>query len=134
MFAETKLSVDDQLALHLMVERANPNSYWKPFLNMIPQEYSQSIFFNTEEMHELEGSNLHLLTEKLKHQIKVDYNHIFPKLFLEFPEVFTSEGDFGIAQYKWALATIWSRAFDLTINGQKQRVLVPFADLFNHAV
>ncbi len=51
---------------------------------MIPQSYSNSIFFNEEEMKELEGSNLHLLTNKLKQQIEQDYQRIFPQLFTKY--------------------------------------------------
>eukprot|EP01087_Luapelamoeba_hula_P009472 TRINITY_DN2447_c0_g1_i1.p1 TRINITY_DN2447_c0_g1~~TRINITY_DN2447_c0_g1_i1.p1 ORF type:complete len:570 (+),score=164.44 TRINITY_DN2447_c0_g1_i1:189-1898(+) len=62
-------------------------------------------------------------------------------LFKAYPEIFGATEEeqqrgFSVDAYRWALATIWSRAFDLDVNdgsGTKVRVLAPFADLFNHS-
>lgn len=125
------LSTDDQLALFLLYERRNPKSMWKNYIRVLPKVYTQSIFFNEEELNELKGSNLYYLTEKLKQQIRDDYNKLFTEVCEKFPEQFKKQ-DHSLNDYMWAIASIWSRGFDVEIQKKQTRVLAPFADMFNH--
>ena len=53
---ESMLNV--KLAFSLLVERLNPNSFWKPYLDILPQKYSTVMNFTVAEMQELKGSNV----------------------------------------------------------------------------
>jgi histone-lysine N-methyltransferase SETD3 len=45
------------LSTYLLREKRNPNSFWKPYLDILPQEYdSFPIFFPEEDLNWLRGS------------------------------------------------------------------------------
>jgi len=128
---------DDKLALKIMYERSlKEKSFWNDYIPMIPKDYTNTIFWNDQELLELQGSNLYPISQTLKQQVQEDYIKLLG-LFHAFPDVFPLE-DFTIDIYKWALATIWSRTFDIEVKfpdemtSRLARVLPPFADLFNH--
>lgn len=43
------------LAFFLMVERLTPNSYWKPYFDILPDRYSTVMYFTPTELQELKG-------------------------------------------------------------------------------
>lgn len=45
------------LAFFLMIERLNPNSFWKPYLDVLPDRYSTVLYFTPTELQELKGNN-----------------------------------------------------------------------------
>jgi hypothetical protein len=136
-----KISDDDSLAVFLMYERqfaastvtSTTASNWTQHIKAQPQSYTNVLFFSPEELKALKGSNLCALSERLLKQVSDDYKEVFPKLLQKFSKVF-DPAYFSLDAYKWALSTIWSRAFDLEIKeGKRERVLVPFGDMFNHS-
>lgn len=44
------------LALHLLCERANPNSPWLPYIRSLPQEYDTPLYYQQEEVQLLLGT------------------------------------------------------------------------------
>ena len=45
------------LSTFLLKERKNPNSFWRPYLDLLPSDYNCfPVFFSDEEMKWLEGS------------------------------------------------------------------------------
>lgn len=46
-----------KLAFVLMVESLKPNSFWKPYLDLLPESYNTVLYFSVEEMEKLKGSN-----------------------------------------------------------------------------
>lgn len=133
-FEECGIKGDTALALMLLWERSlGSESRWAPWIKVLPREYSQPLFWSPSERAELKGSNLAVLTDTLDEQVRQDYLTMVTPLVEKFPQQFHSE-NFSEQLFRWALATIWSRAFDTQVNGRPLRVLVPFADLFNHQV
>lgn len=47
-----------KLAFALLLEKLNPNSFWKPYIDILPDKYSTVMYFNVNEMQELKGSNI----------------------------------------------------------------------------
>ncbi|CAJ0923254.1 unnamed protein product [Ranitomeya imitator] len=41
------------LAFHLLCERANPNSFWLPYIKTLPSEYDTPLYFQEEEVQQL---------------------------------------------------------------------------------
>lgn len=124
---------------------------------LLPREYTQSIFFNEEQLNELKGSNLFLVTSKLKEQLNEDLEALKKRLASsKNPQAKSLLSFCTKERFLWATGTIWSRCFDLNIietnnnnnnnetqesknkstttpNEQnRQRILPPFADMFNH--
>lgn len=46
-----------KLAFSLLVERLNPDSFWKPYMDLLPTKYSTVMNFSVSEMQELKGSS-----------------------------------------------------------------------------
>lgn len=44
------------LAFHLLCERANPASFWQPYIRSLPQEYNTPLFYQQEEVQLLLGT------------------------------------------------------------------------------
>jgi histone-lysine N-methyltransferase SETD3 len=113
------------LSTYLLQERRNPNSFWKPYLDILPEAYSGfPIFFSEEELGWLEGSPfLKQVKEKLV-DLHKDYDDIcmVAKEFAEYP----------FREFCWARMTASSRIFGITINGIKTDAFVPLADMLNH--
>ena len=48
------------LSLILIVERFKPNSFWKPYLDILPDKYSTVLYFSPTDMQELKGTSAFL--------------------------------------------------------------------------
>lgn len=46
-----------RLALTLMTEALKPDSFWKPYIDLLPDRYNTVLYYTVEEMAELKGSN-----------------------------------------------------------------------------
>uniref|UniRef100_A0A8D0ADE5 protein-histidine N-methyltransferase n=1 Tax=Sander lucioperca TaxID=283035 RepID=A0A8D0ADE5_SANLU len=44
------------LAFHLLCERANPSSFWQPYIRSLPQEYDTPLFYQQDEVQVLLGT------------------------------------------------------------------------------
>jgi histone-lysine N-methyltransferase SETD3 len=44
------------LSLLLLIERFSPDSFWKPYIAVLPTEYTTVLYFKTNELQELKGS------------------------------------------------------------------------------
>lgn len=44
------------LSLLLLVEKFRPDSFWKPYIAVLPAEYTTVLYFKTNELQELKGS------------------------------------------------------------------------------
>ncbi|KDO32172.1 hypothetical protein SPRG_03389 [Saprolegnia parasitica CBS 223.65] len=130
----SSLPPDEILALHLMYERQKGDaSFWAPFIRSMPQTFDTPIFWPDAIFNELRGTNVALLGSMMRQQIIADYTSIHRPIFQRYPSLFKSE-TLSVADYKWALSVIWSRAFGVVKDGEYLHVLCPAMDMFNHDV
>lgn len=47
-----------KLAFSLVVERLDPNSFWRSYIDLLPEKYATVMSFNVNEMQELKGSSV----------------------------------------------------------------------------
>ncbi|KAI3987708.1 hypothetical protein MKX01_028442 [Papaver californicum] len=116
------------VALFLLREKANKDSKWSSYLEILPERTDSTIFWSEEELSELQGTQLLSTTLGVKEYVhreflKVEQEVILPNQHL-FPSI--TSGDFF-----WAFGILRSRAFS-RLRGQ-DLVLVPLADLINHS-
>eukprot|EP01113_Clastostelium_recurvatum_P035847 TRINITY_DN5038_c0_g1_i3.p1 TRINITY_DN5038_c0_g1~~TRINITY_DN5038_c0_g1_i3.p1 ORF type:complete len:450 (+),score=101.11 TRINITY_DN5038_c0_g1_i3:360-1709(+) len=122
-----QLSPTNQQAIHLLYEKYKPDSFWKPYIDILPRNFTTSLFFSEEEMGTLQASPLRNFTIRRKESIADQHRVTFSRLFTWWPEFFSSS-QHTLSELEWALSAIWSRAFSFSkTNGG----LVPLADLFN---
>lgn len=152
------LSVEDTLALYLLLVRSRPDEYEQMHghVERLPASYNMSIFFTDEELDVCAGSSLHGLTTQLRGHLGNDYKQLLMRVLMRHRNLFPldqfgiqdvcansrrsnfkkkkKKPDKSLLKYKWALATIWSRAMDFGLpGGTSLRLMVPFADMFNHS-
>ena len=113
------------LSTFLLLERLKPVSFWKPYLDILPQSHpSLPIFFKEEELTWLEGSPfLQQVRDKIE-DMKKDYEAI--------ANVAPELKEFTFTEFCWARMTASSRIFGMTIDGKKTDAFVPLADMLNH--
>lgn len=128
------MSVEDTLAVFLLFIKSRESEYEgrRAHVELLPKNYSASVFFNDEEIEVCSGSSLYHLTRQLKQQIQGDYHQLYKNLFSKHPDLFPSN-KFTQNDYMWALCTIWSRAMDFQLPEKQFRCIAPFADMFNHS-
>lgn len=126
-------SKDELLALLLMAERrAGSQSFWWPYLSLMPREYDTPLYWEEEERKYLAGTNVGLLTSMMEQRILRDWHEIHAKLVLKYPSVL---GGLTVEDYRWALSTIWSRAVGVERGDSHSylRCLAPALDMCNHS-
>eukprot|EP01028_Stygiella_incarcerata_P013142 TRINITY_DN81557_c0_g1_i1.p1 TRINITY_DN81557_c0_g1~~TRINITY_DN81557_c0_g1_i1.p1 ORF type:complete len:480 (+),score=150.05 TRINITY_DN81557_c0_g1_i1:137-1441(+) len=127
----TGLNAQYQLALVLLHEDADQNSFWRPYLDNLPRKLDTAVYFTEEELEMLRGSNLMAVARSRNEQVKRNYEEVFPFLFEEFSALFPKEV-YTLENFKWALSTVWKRSFYVKEGEQTVSALIPGLDLFNH--
>jgi len=104
-----------------------------PHVAALPDAYDATVFWTDVELDELRGSPLHTQTEALRAQTAADFQELQSALLSHQPELFPP-ALCDLEAYRWALATIWSRAMDLPIGdaGSTMRLIVPWVDMHNN--
>ena len=114
------------LMVFMLIDRKNPNSFFKPYYDILPPTLNNMpIFWNKDELKYLEGSYMLEQIEERNEAIKADYDAIC-ELCPEFVDIC------NLNEFKWARMCVCSRNFGLLINGVQTAALVPYADMLNH--
>ena len=118
-------STHSYLAAYLLQERHNPNSFWKPYLRILPQHYrNMPIFFEGADLDLLRGSfSLRKIIDR-QEELKDEFENICRHV----PEF----RQFGLEEFVWARLVVITRIFGLVVAGNKTDGLVPMADMLNH--
>lgn len=123
------------LSLLLLVEKFSPNSFWKPYISILPQEYTTVLYFKTHELQELKGSPSLEPALKQCRNIARQYAY-FNKLFqtTSDPASDLLRDVFSYEQYCWAVSTVMTRQnFVPSSDGNFMlNALIPFWDMANH--
>eukprot|EP01094_Clydonella_sp_ATCC50884_P020862 TRINITY_DN4435_c0_g1_i1.p1 TRINITY_DN4435_c0_g1~~TRINITY_DN4435_c0_g1_i1.p1 ORF type:complete len:519 (+),score=172.02 TRINITY_DN4435_c0_g1_i1:111-1667(+) len=129
--AGTSLSLTDQMALFLLYEDQQRDSFWRTYLDLLPSSISTPLFYSDEELEVFEGSVLTDFVAARKAQADAAYEKAIAPLVADHEDDF----DRAISRHEWywALSVLWSRCFSMHINGMDQGALVPLADMMNSA-
>ncbi|OWR46539.1 histone-lysine N-methyltransferase setd3 like protein, partial [Danaus plexippus plexippus] len=123
------------LALFLLLEKNNPNSFWKPYIDVLPEKYSTVLYFNSEELAELRPSPVFESSLKLYRSIVRQYAYFYNKIHtIDLPVLKNLQDIFTFDNYRWAVSTVMTRqnnivqgtAFTLT------NAFIPLWDMCNH--
>jgi len=114
------------LMVFMLIDSKNPNSFFKPYYNILPKTLNNMpIFWSNEELDYLQGSYLLNQIDERITAIEADYSAIC-SIAPNFKRLVT------LKEFKWARMCVCSRNFGLIINGIRTAALVPFADMLNH--
>lgn len=113
------------LSTFLLQEKKNKDSFWKPYLDILPSDYdSMPIFFSEEDLAWLHGSPFLTQVKDKVSDLKKDYEAIINVA----PEFATNT----FKEFCWARMTAASRIFGIVIGEVKTDAFVPLADMLNH--
>lgn len=114
------------LMIFLLVDRRDPNSFFKHYYPTLPKTlHNMPVFWKEEDLKYLEGSYLLQQIQDRNDAIREDYEAICDVAPV-LSEIATLD------EFKWARMCVCSRNFGLLINGVRTSALVPHADMLNH--
>lgn len=116
------------ISLFLLQEKMKPNSFWKPYIDILPKKYSDfPQFYSDEELGQLKGSFVADMIKSRNLYYEKDFNKIKNTL-KEFGKKISLE------DYIWSRIAVVSRVFHIKFNeNENTEGLVPMADMLNHS-
>jgi histone-lysine N-methyltransferase SETD3 len=113
------------MAMFLMEERTKTDSVWRPWIEMLPNNFEDfPVFFTSQQKKWLTETALLLSLEKKINNMKNEFAFICGKI-----PAFTK---FTYLEYQGARMMANSRMFELKIGGKKTLGWVPYADMMNY--
>ena len=124
------------LAIHLLIERNSPSSFWEAYINVLPHAYNTVLYFTPKQLEGLKGSPA--LEDALKQYKFVARQYAyFYRLFAN-----TMLKDYlTYDEYRWAVSTVMTRQNIVphsTASGEEEEeqelvnALIPLWDMANH--
>lgn len=114
-----------QLAVWLLVERRDPGSVFRPYLDAFPRSFPHfPINAAPADLALLDGSLTGAMVDYQRATLESDH----ARLEIDVPW-FRS---FSFDEFVWAKLCVSSRAFGFPIDGTETKVLVPFVDMLDH--
>ncbi|KAJ7535805.1 hypothetical protein O6H91_12G046900 [Diphasiastrum complanatum] len=120
------------IALFLVREKAQSNSSWRPYLDILPQALDSPLFwlaFTSCLCIGIRGTQLLGSTLGYREYVESEVNELFDKVIKPNPDLFDSSL-FTYDAFLWAFGILRSRTF-APLTGD-ELALVPLADLVNH--
>lgn len=123
------------LALHLLCEKKSPDSFWKPYIDVLPSSYSTPLYFTDDEIKLLKGSPVQSECYSQLKNIARQYAYFY-RLFQNLPATskLPIKDSFTFNDYRWAVSTVMTRQNQIpTPDGSKITFgLIPMWDMCNH--
>jgi len=122
----------EPIMIWLLLEKQNEKSPWKAYIDILPDTFPDQLTeWTDEELSYLQGTGLAEATASLKQLLDSNFNNVNEKLVKPYIPSLT----LTFEKYKWAYHVCISRTWTLEIGEEKEVdiVLVPLADMFNHA-
>lgn len=117
------------LALALIHQmRGGGDARWRAYADALPRVVDSLLAWSDAELEVLQGSALRERAVMRRRLVRREYDALFPAIAETCPEAF---GDVDEAFFKWAYATVMSRAYSLPDVGCM--ALLPGLDLYNSA-
>jgi histone-lysine N-methyltransferase SETD3 len=119
------------MALYLIHEKNDPQSFWKPWLDILPETVPSTLSFDQKEMAELEGSMMQSITARRQAAIAQEHELVLRTLQVNYTALFPNE-TFTLEAYRWATTIVSSRSIIVTSGNVTVPLLVPYVDLAQH--
>lgn len=108
--------VDDRflMIVFLLVEHARENSFWSPYLDMLPSTFGTPLWFTEDEFSELKGTALYHATKLQLKNLKALFNERVKELaetLLSYVGMPCRE--IAFEDFLWANSIFWTRALNI---------------------
>ncbi|XP_064602979.1 actin-histidine N-methyltransferase-like [Liolophura sinensis] len=123
------------LSLHLLCEKYRENSFWAPYINILPSSYNTPLYFSTDDLQLLKGSPTQGEAINQFRNITRQYAYFYRHLQtnplaakLPIKDIFTYD------DYRWAVSTVMTRQNPIPSvdGGHMTYGLIPLWDMCNH--
>ncbi|CAB3976636.1 histone-lysine N-methyltransferase setd3 [Paramuricea clavata] len=123
------------LALKLLNESHEEDSFWKPYIDILPRKFSTPLFFTQEELSALQGSQVLNNVLNLYRSIARQYAYLH-QIFKKIPtnNKLNFMKSFTYSQYRWAVSIVMTRQNQIPCSSGNglHLALIPFLDMCNH--
>ncbi|KAK3786270.1 hypothetical protein RRG08_002014 [Elysia crispata] len=123
------------LALHVLNEKFTPNSFWKPYIDSLPNKYSTPLYWGSEELQLLKGSPVQGDAINQYRNIARQYAYFY-RLLQKSPAVkdLPLKEHFTFENYRWAVSTVMTRQNQIPARDGSRATLglIPLWDMCNH--
>jgi len=117
----------EPLMLWLITESADKESFWAPYLGLLPNDFSSfPLNWSEEDLSELQASSLRESVVTTHNVLQQSFDRLKKNLIDANPSLFPNE--ISYEQYKWAYCVVSSRAWSFG----NSFAIVPLGDLINH--
>ncbi|KAF9134056.1 hypothetical protein BGW39_008275 [Mortierella sp. 14UC] len=106
-------------------------SFYKPYLDMIPDRIHTALAFDEQEMERLRGTNAFMAVKELQESLRAQYDKTMEVVGSDLKV----EDGFTWERFLWAKTVVSSRTFPASLFGNETEgeiVLIPLADSANH--
>mmetsp|Transcript_1430 Transcript_1430/g.2026 ORF Transcript_1430/g.2026 Transcript_1430/m.2026 type:complete len:503 (-) Transcript_1430:138-1646(-) len=121
------------LAVHLMFESLNPDSFYRPYLDVLPRQLPLPLFFTSEELKELKGSSTYYDALKIQKQTLRQY--VLTTKILDARATSTLKlPPFTFRDFAWAVGVVMTRQNRIPAKSDKKKhvlALIPGWDFCN---
>lgn len=132
------------LAMILLKEATDSNSFWQPYINILPECYKTPLYFTLDEFKQVKCSSIYEESTRILRSILRQYSYFWTQM--QSPKSPASrisfKKNFTFQLYRWAVSTVMTRqnvlpAFQCDGDDTKARLsdshaLIPLWDMFNH--
>jgi hypothetical protein len=125
------LGTDAALYAWLLLEKNNPQSFFKPYIDVLPQYVSSLVYFDEEELNELHSAQLKEESQDMQVSAKADYNAFlaaYSQIMKQRGAQVTPDTTIPYGEYLWAMSMFNSRG----LRFQGPVYMAPMADIFNY--
>lgn len=121
------------IALFFIEEIYRENSFWKPFLEILPTDLSNfPLMYTGEELNLLKGYRMYNQILKIRNRTRSYYNDIIcPEAKSEFSVDYCSIVSYDL--FLWAVVNVKSRAFGFNRHRLEIAGVSPLSDMLNHS-
>ncbi|RVE42518.1 hypothetical protein evm_012826 [Chilo suppressalis] len=121
------------LALVLLLEKSSQDSFWKPYIDMLPEKYATVLYFSNEELSALKPSPVFESALKLYRSIARQYAYFCNKIHtLNIPVMKKLQEIFTFDNYRWAVSTVMTRQNNIQLGNSDVTAFIPLWDMCNH--
>lgn len=121
------------LALFLLLEKNDPKSFWKPYIDILPDKYPTILYFTLEELAELKPSPVFDSALKLYRSIARQYAYFYNIIHLvDLPVLKKLQEVFTFDSYRWAVSTVMTRQNNIQLDDADVTAFIPLWDMCNH--
>ncbi|KAF9920495.1 hypothetical protein FBU30_009685 [Linnemannia zychae] len=106
-------------------------SFYKPYLDMIPDKIHTALNFDDQELEQLRGTNAYMAVKDQKEILR----QLYDKTMETVGEDLKVEDGYTWERFTWAKSVLTSRTFPASLFGEVEDgdiVLIPLADSLNH--